>query len=136
VNGFLTDSIDNKNSVQQGCPLSMILFVLYIEPLIREMSAEVSGANVGIETIKVLGYADDINVVVQNDEESDRVFAVVDRFCNESNAMVNLSRSAFLRMKNCKLGNYVKGFLWFFLCKNMRNTTNANYNSTINFLIN
>jgi hypothetical protein len=50
----------------------MILFVLYIEPLIREMSPEVSGANVGIETIKVLGY------------ESDRVFAAVDRFCADS----------------------------------------------------
>jgi hypothetical protein len=52
----------------------MILFVLYIEPLIREMSLKVSGANVGIETIKVLGYADDINFVVHNDVEIDRVF--------------------------------------------------------------
>jgi hypothetical protein len=57
-----------------GCPLSMILFVLYIEPLIREMSLKVSGANVGIETIKVLGYADVINFVVENDVEIDRVF--------------------------------------------------------------
>jgi hypothetical protein len=70
-------SIDIKNFVRQGCPLSMNLFVLYIEPLIREMSLEVSGANVGIETIKVLGYADDINFVVQNDVESDRVFKAV-----------------------------------------------------------
>jgi hypothetical protein len=31
VNGFLTGSIDIKNSVRQGCPLSMILFVLYTE---------------------------------------------------------------------------------------------------------
>jgi hypothetical protein len=104
VNGFLTGSIDIKNSVRQGCPLSMILFVLlYIEPLTREMSAEVSGANVGIETIKVLGYADNIIFVVQNDEESDQVFAAVDWFCTESNARLSLSKSVFLRVKNCKL---------------------------------
>jgi hypothetical protein len=89
VNGFMTGSIDIKNSVRQGCPLSMILFVLYIEPLIREISAEVSGANVGVETIKVIGYADDINFVVQNDVENYRVFAAIDRFCTESNARVN-----------------------------------------------
>jgi hypothetical protein len=79
----------------------MVLFVLYIEPLIREMSAEVYGnMYVGIETIKVLGYADDINFVVQNDVERDRVFAA------ESNTRVNLSKSAFMKafMKNFKLG--------------------------------
>jgi hypothetical protein len=57
-----------------GCVMPSQQFVLYIEPLIREMSLKVSGANVGIETIKVLGYADDINFVVQNDVEIDRVF--------------------------------------------------------------
>jgi hypothetical protein len=62
---------------------------------------------VGIEIIKVLRYADDINFVVQNDEESDRVFAAVDRFCTESNARVNLSKSAFLKVNNFKLGPQV-----------------------------
>jgi hypothetical protein len=71
------------------------------------MSAKVSSANVGAETIKVLGYADDINFVVQNDVESDRVFTTVDRFCTESNARVNLWKSAFLRVNNCKLGPQV-----------------------------
>jgi uncharacterized membrane protein len=67
----------------------MILFVVYIEPLIRKMSADVYGANVGIETIKVLGYADDINFVVQNYVKSDRVFPAVERFCTDkSNARV------------------------------------------------
>jgi hypothetical protein len=84
----------------------MVLFVLYIEPLIREMSAEVYGYKyVGKETIKVLGYADDINFMVQNDVERGRVFAAADRFCTKSNARVNLSKSAF--MKNFKLGPQV-----------------------------
>jgi hypothetical protein len=88
----------------------MVLFLLYIEPLIQEMSAEVYGnMYVGIETIKVLGYADDINFVVQNDVERDRVFAAADRFCTESNTRVNLSRFAFMKvfMKNFKLGPQV-----------------------------
>jgi hypothetical protein len=81
----------------------MILCVLYIESLIRKMSAEASGAYVGIETIKLLEYADDINfLMVQNDVESDRVFVAIERFCTEFNARVNLSKSAFLRVNNCK----------------------------------
>jgi hypothetical protein len=62
----------------------------------------------------------------------------VERFCTESNARVNLSKSAFLRVNNCKLGPQVIKEVTkiknirFFLYKNMNDTTNANYNNTIN----
>jgi hypothetical protein len=51
----------------------MILFVIYIEPLLRRIAEEARGVVVGQDDITALAYADDINYIVQDDEECDRV---------------------------------------------------------------
>jgi hypothetical protein len=55
--------------VRQGCPLSMIMFVTYIEPLLRRIAEEARGVVVGQDNIMALAHADDINYIVQDDEE-------------------------------------------------------------------
>ena len=39
INGDLTDFFPIERSVRQGCPLSMILFVIYQEPLHRMLKS-------------------------------------------------------------------------------------------------
>lgn len=43
IGGSLTEKIKINRSVRQGCPLSMVLFVLYLEPLLAMLAAEISG---------------------------------------------------------------------------------------------
>jgi hypothetical protein len=56
----------------------MILFVLYIEPHIRAINAQLSGFSLQQDCVKTPGYADDINFIVKNDSEVDAVFEIID----------------------------------------------------------
>jgi exonuclease III len=145
INGFLTDDVHIQRSVRQGCPLSMILFVMYIEPLIRMMSAALEGIQVGNDFIRTIGYADDLNFIIKSNLEADRIFEIISVYCEESGAKINLNKSAFLRINECKIGPQLIAeteklkILGFFFCKKLRDLVNANYDKliqTINFLIN
>ncbi|KAM7306569.1 hypothetical protein ISCGN_010272 [Ixodes scapularis] len=65
VNGDMTAPISVTRSVRQGCPMSPILFALYLEPLCRTIigDANIRGLSLLTGSLKVLAYADDVAVV-------------------------------------------------------------------------
>ena len=71
VNGFLSESFSIQRGVKQGDALSCALFILAIDPLIRNIE---SNPNVPALTlnndcvIKTLAYADDIAIVTENSD--------------------------------------------------------------------
>jgi hypothetical protein len=97
------------------------------------------------DDIMLLAYADDINFIVQDDEECDRVSQSISRFCIESNAKVNYQKSSFLGISKCKLGPQLMKedrklkVLGFIFGTDLKKTTADNYEriiNTINFMIN
>jgi Reverse transcriptase (RNA-dependent DNA polymerase) len=60
INGFLSNAIRMKRSVRQGCPFSMALFVLYIEPLLKAIDREIEGCELDTGLLKSLAYAEDV----------------------------------------------------------------------------
>jgi len=104
INGTLTRDFKIKNSVRQRSPLSMARFVIYIEPLIQMINNMTVGISLQQSSIKCMAYADDINFIVTSDSDADRIFEGICNFCNESNAKINLEKSAFLRINNCPIG--------------------------------
>lgn len=62
VNGSLSDPIRLLSSVRQGCPLSPLLFCLYLEPLCMSILKEqkFQGFKLPSYEIRVLAYADDV----------------------------------------------------------------------------
>jgi hypothetical protein len=95
---------DQKISSSRVCPLSKVLFVLYIELLLKMIDNEISGVQIGQDNIKSLAYGDNVCYVVKNDQESDGVCQTIHTFCSESVASLNLVKSAFLRLNNCIIG--------------------------------
>lgn len=137
VNGFLTDEIKIKNSVRQGCPLSMVLFTLYIEPLIREISNNVAGFLIYDKFVKVVVFADDFNIIIRNDEEFDRLLQIFEKFGRFAKIRINFSKSGFVRFNQAKIGpqmikelDHLKilGITFF---KSWYLTVNHNYNTVI-----
>jgi hypothetical protein len=125
--------------MRQGCPLSMILFVIYIEPLLRRIAEEARGVVLGQDDITALAYADDINYIVQDDEKCDRVSQAISHFCIESIAKVNYQKSSFLRgPQTYERRRQIEG-VGFHIWKGSEKTTADNYEriiNTINFIIN
>ena len=70
VNGTFTEKINISRSVRQGCQLSMLLFVLSLEPLIQSIqnNPKIDGLKSPYHKheIKVLTHADDMTAVVRN----------------------------------------------------------------------
>jgi Reverse transcriptase (RNA-dependent DNA polymerase) len=105
VNGYMTNDIPIKRSVRQGCPFSMVLFILYIEPLLKMLDNEIEGLQLGQEIVKSMAYADDVWFIVKNEQEASGAFRVILNFCEESGASLNINKSVYMRFNNCNLGD-------------------------------
>lgn len=62
INGYLSDTIILERGSRQGCPISPLLFALYIEPLAQwtRQTKNIKGICMNGEGHKLALYADDI----------------------------------------------------------------------------
>lgn len=95
INGCLSSAIPVETSVRQGCPLSPVLFALYLEPLCRAIINDfnIRGALLSTEPTKILAYADDVSVVCSSRSEISRVMNRINEFCCVSGAEINANKS-------------------------------------------
>ncbi|KYO37397.1 hypothetical protein Y1Q_0017217 [Alligator mississippiensis] len=71
IHGFLSTRIAVESGVQQGCPLSLILFICTIEPLAQHLRQDprINGVHIpgsSNREAKVLAYMDDLNILCWN----------------------------------------------------------------------
>ena len=105
----LTDAIEVLFSVRQGDPLSMLLYIIYIEPLLLMLEKRLKGfplespLQLGPSSIsfegareKSEGFVDDTEAVITNDKELLIVDEILREFEQMSGAIVN-------RSKKCKI---------------------------------
>ena len=62
--GNLTEDIDLTFSIRQGDPLAMLLYIVYIEPLLIFIANSTTGLSFGGIQEKVEAYCDDVNAIV------------------------------------------------------------------------
>lgn len=62
INRSLSDTVNITNGTRQGCPLSILLFILSLEPFNRRVVAEgtIKGFQMANREFKVAAYADDL----------------------------------------------------------------------------
>ena len=94
-----SDEIDLKQGVKQGCPLSMTLFCLSIDFLVREMKRFPNGIRIHGNLVPVLAYADDL-VLFANSHSV--LQGLIDRICK-------LATGSHLVFKPAKCGYFVSG---------------------------
>ena len=104
VNGFLSRPFPISNGVKQGDALSCGLFVLAMDPLIRNilMNDAIEGlimptSQHEIEEIKVLAYADDITIVCRNGNLQP-VFSEYERLSHVSGLKLNAEKTEILNL--------------------------------------
>lgn len=95
INGIVTEKIAVQASVRQGCPLSPILFSLYLEPVCRKIINDnrIQGVSLARNATKILAYADDVTVVAASRHEVVLAVQHLLDFCEVSGAEMNHEKS-------------------------------------------
>ena len=93
VNGMFTEDIQLQRSVRQGCPLSMFLYVLSLEPFIASINnnKNIKGLKIPnfLEEIKSLQHADDTTVILENENSYYHLNNEIKKFEKISGSKIN-----------------------------------------------
>ena len=98
INGVISDPFLVTRGVRQGCPLSPLLYVLFIEPFAQTVIGDsrvtgltMPGAN-GLQC-RVLQYADDTTCIVRDFKSLRRLFGIIEAFERASGSRLNMAKS-------------------------------------------
>ena len=86
---FLTDPIMVLFSIRQGDPLSMLLYIIYIEPLLMMIKRMTKGLSVSFVQQRDEDYCDDINFVGENVSDLIIIEEIFSNFENCSGAILS-----------------------------------------------
>ena len=104
INGSLIKGYRILRGVKQGDALSCILFIMCMEPLLRNIEANrnivpILSRVYGVELPKTYAYADDVNLVTKNDPRTTReIFVEYGRLSKISGLMLNAEKTEILRL--------------------------------------
>jgi hypothetical protein len=74
----------------------MLLYIIYIEPLLLKFKKELSGVRIADHPLKVGGHVDDQFLFVKNDDDIRRLWCIVESFENCTNALINRQNTRLL----------------------------------------
>uniref|UniRef100_A0A8C5MPA2 Reverse transcriptase domain-containing protein n=1 Tax=Leptobrachium leishanense TaxID=445787 RepID=A0A8C5MPA2_9ANUR len=99
VNGALSEPFQIRNRMQQGCPLSLLLFALesFLESI--RLNPRISGLLGRNREHKISAYADDMLFLVADPQVSlPAIVEEFDRYCTLSNLRINMTKSEILNV--------------------------------------
>lgn len=115
-NGWLSSDFEVKCGIRQGCPFSPLAFVIGIELLaIRfRQSADLKGLQISADDIlKILLYADDITLFVQDENDVKHVLTILEKFAAISGLHLNMQKSEAMLIGSRRHENAKNmGFKW------------------------
>ena len=82
-------TVRDVQSVRQGCPLSMHLFVLYIEPLLVRIAQSLQGIRFFDKQLTVRALVDDVVIFMSSDDDIVKAGEILDLFCQWTKARMN-----------------------------------------------
>lgn len=101
INGFLSDFISFDKGVRQGCPLSTILYTIFVEPLALCIRREVmvKGFKLpGGREIKMIQHSDDMNFLVVNRESIKIIIKIIEAYGKGCGNKINKSKSFIIKI--------------------------------------
>ena len=91
-NGEVSESVNIKQDIRQGCVASPHLFALYTEMIMRNIEGK-EGFRVGGTVINNLRYADDTVIIAETEEELQQLIDIVVRESENNGLYLNGSKS-------------------------------------------
>lgn len=117
VNGFLSAPFPIERGVRQGCPMSPLLYALFIEPFARKIRSDpyIEGLKLPgtPEEARISQYSDDNNFIVTSRRSIVRIFDIVKLYSMCAGTKLNLSKCCGVWMgkwKHCT--DHICGISW------------------------
>jgi hypothetical protein len=109
INGYTAPPIPIECSIRQGCPLSILLYVLCIDPLIRTLENTLTGVRIGKSRKKsiVTAYADDVTIFLTTNDDIPRLEKVIRNYTAASGAKLNTEKSTALPIGSWNTNNNI-----------------------------
>ena len=81
--------------VPQGCPLSLVLYVMAVEVLANFIDTDkrIKGVLIGDHDIKLVNFADDITIFSRDITCLNRIRAILKLYEEDSSSKINFSKS-------------------------------------------
>ena len=133
--GIRTERV--KRGIRQGCPFSMLLFLISTIPLIQMIKANksISGHTTKKNNvIKIQAYADDVTIIVKHLHEINNILTTFNKHSKASEAEINTDKTEILKIgnkteNNDKYENKIKTkikILGAYFCENKNDETKYN----------
>lgn len=96
VTHTLTSPFTLSKGIRQGCPLSGQLYAISLEPLIKALMNTLEGIKLpsaAEKTLTVTAYADDIHILIENNDDFRKIIPTFTRYAKPSGAVLNADKS-------------------------------------------
>ena len=113
-NGYFSNNFPLHRGIRQGCPVSALLFIIATEimAITLRQNTKIQGIGICDQNIKILQYADDGVLLLNNEQEMCEAIATVNAFSSLSGTILNMSKCEGLwlgtfkeRQEGCRLFN-------------------------------
>ena len=94
INGLLSDPFTLMKGVHQGCPLSLVLYVMAAEVLANFIDADkrMKGVQIGDHEMKLVNFADDITIFLGDIICFNRIQVILKLYEEDSSSKINFSK--------------------------------------------
>ena len=106
-NGEMGEYIPVEKGVRQGGILSPLLFKLYIDDVLNEISAGGDGCKFGVLQMSILAYADDLVLLARSKSQLGRLYKILEKGMNERKLLINKNKSKCIVFDKCS-GNIME----------------------------
>lgn len=95
INGHQSEQISIKGGVRQGCPLSMILYIISQEPLYQaiKQTKQIQPFTIPCKQTKLLGFADDTTIFVKTEQSFSYIFQILEYYERASSVKLNMKKT-------------------------------------------
>ena len=90
---FLSNAIHMVNGVKQGGVLSLILFCVYFDELLKRLESSGMGCYIGHHFYRCVGYADDVKLLCPSINGLQTMINVCENFADEFDVMFNTTKT-------------------------------------------